>query len=51
MDLQAIKNLLTYWRLFGTSEIKTPKGAETLIKDTVQALEEYKEILEQKEEE
>jgi len=48
MNLQTIKNLLTYWRLFGTSEIKTPKGAETLIEDTVQALEEYKEILEQR---
>lgn len=46
MKLLAIKNLITYWRMFGSTEVPIPKGAETLIKDTLQALEEYKEILE-----
>ena len=45
MELLDIQNLLTYWRMFGTSEVKVPKGAETLIKDTIQALEEYETIL------
>jgi len=50
MDLLTVENLLTYWRMFGTSELKMPKGAETLVEDTIKALEEYKEILQKRQE-
>lgn len=48
MKLLTITNLLFYWRMFGTSEIKMPKGAETVIGDTIQALEEYRKILQKR---
>ncbi|GAI77116.1 unnamed protein product [marine sediment metagenome] len=40
-----VENLITYWKVFGSSEVPIPKGAETLIADTIQALEEYKKVL------
>ena len=45
MKLLEIDNLLTYWRIFGTAELPMPKGANNLIKDTIQALEEYRVII------
>jgi len=47
--LLKIENLLTYWRVYRSTELpKKPHGIEPIITDTIEALQEYRDFLKEK---